>query len=98
MLSPALGGMNRPSGLAAVTQLDVLKWGAAKMMKRKITVSLTATIRLLNRADSRMPITSSQVMQMITATAGALTIAPVADQAWWLASQISGDKANCVGM
>jgi hypothetical protein len=71
--------MKRPSGLAAVTQFAVLNAGMASTMKRTMTVNLTATMMLLNRADSRMPTTSRLVMAMITATADRLTMAPVAD-------------------
>ena len=77
----ALGGINRPSGLTEVTQFAVEKWGAAKTRKRKITASLTATMMSLMRADSRIPITSSQVVATITTTAGTLRMAPVDDQA-----------------
>ena len=47
---------------AAVTQFAVVNAGAAQTMNRKITISLMATMKLLNRADSRMPITSSAVI------------------------------------
>ena len=55
-------------------------------MKSAITSSLIATIRLLKRAVSRMPATSSDVMTTITRAAGMFRTAPVHDHACCVAS------------
>ena len=59
---PAFGGINAPAGLLDVTQLAVLKAGAAQTMKSPMTASFTATMMVLTRADSRMPTTSNAVI------------------------------------
>ena len=67
--------------MLAVTQFAVLKAGRVQTTNSAITTSLTATMKLLNRAVSRMPTTRSAVMAMMIATAGTFRIAPVDDHA-----------------
>ena len=69
-----------------MTQFAVLKAGTVQTMNSAITTSLTATMKLLKRAVSRMPTTNSAVMPTMTITAGTLRIAPVDDQACLAAS------------
>ena len=69
-----------------MTQFAVVTEEAALAMKRKMTVNLTATMKLLNRADSLMPTTSSDVTKTTMIIAGMLKIAPVDDHAPVLAS------------
>src|SRR6266516_7732167 len=89
--------MKAPSGLFGAIQFVVLKAGAAHTIKRAITTSLTATIKLLNRAVSRMPVTNSAVMTTITNAAGTLRTAPVSDHACCTASYVKGDETNRAG-
>src|SRR3974390_1353772 len=84
----AWGGMKAPRGLLAATQFAVLKAGRVQTTNSAITTSLTATMKLLNRAVSRMPATRSAVMTMTIATAGTLRMAPVDDQAGVAASEV----------
>jgi hypothetical protein len=78
--------MKAPPGLTGAIQFAVLKAGAAHRIKRAITTSLTATIKLLNRAVSRMPTTSSAVMTTMTNAAGTLRTALVSVHWCWAAS------------
>ena len=64
-----------------VTQFAVVTADAAQPMKRKITISFTATMKPLKRAVSRMPTTSKAVTITMTSMAGRLNTAPVDDQA-----------------
>src|SRR6266702_4498947 len=89
--------MKAPSGLTDVTQFAVVTDEAALARKRKITSNLTATTKLLNRADSRMPTTNSVVTKTMMSIAGMLKIAPVDDHAPALTSQLSGAEANVDG-
>src|SRR6516165_7735922 len=86
--------MKRPSGFAGVTQFAVENACTAETMNRKMTMSLTATMMSLKRADSRMPITSSHVMTTITTIAGTLRMAPVAEQLGPAAAEVSGAETN----
>src|ERR1700730_7830130 len=94
---PAFGGMNDPAGLLGVTQFAVLKEGAAKMINSAMTASFTATMKLLNRADSRMPTTSNAVISTMIRMAGILRIAPVDDQPCRLASKLIGEATSRAG-
>src|SRR5229473_3522483 len=94
---PAFGGINAPAGLLDVTQFAVLKEGAAQTINSAMTVSFTATMKLLNRTDSRMPTTSNAVIITMIRTAGTLTIAPVDDQACRVASKLIGEDTSRAG-
>ena len=83
---PALGGMNCPPGLPAVTQCAVVTKGAAAAMNSTMMTSLTATMTVLTREDSRTPRTRSAVMMAMISIAGALMTAPVVCQACCAAS------------
>src|SRR5665213_495045 len=97
MPMPALGGMKAPAGLLAVTQFAALKAGTVQTMNSAITTSLTATMKLLKRAASRVPATSSNVMSTMIAAAGRFRTAPVDDQTCCLASYANGDDTNRAG-
>src|SRR5215813_2347705 len=98
MPTPALGGMKWPCGLDDVTQFAVEKACEANARNRKMTTSFTATMKLLKRADSLIPIASRIVAPAITATAGTLKMAPVVDQLWLAESKASGADASFAGM
>ena len=74
-----------------MTQFAVLKAGAAQTIKSPITASFTATITVLNRADSRMPTTSSAVIIAMMTMAGMFRMAPVDNHACCAASNENGD-------
>src|SRR5512135_994003 len=95
---PALGGMKAPCGSLEVIQFAVLNAGAAEMMNSPITTSLIATIQLLNRAVSRMPMTRSALTATMISAAGTFSTAPVSDHAWAAESYSSGEDANREGM
>ena len=78
--------MKSPAGLFAVTQCAVETSGAATAMNSTMMTSLMATMTLLTRADSWMPMTSSVVIMAMTTIAGALITAPVTCQACCAAS------------
>src|ERR1700689_4815569 len=94
---PAFGGMNAPAGLLVVTQFAVLNEGAAQTMKSPMTASFTATMKVLTRADSWMPTTSSVVIITMITMAGTFRIAPVEDHACCAASNANGDDTNRSG-
>ena len=79
--------MNAPAGLLEVTQFAVLNAGTAQTIKSRMTINFNATMKSLNRADSRTPTVSNAVIITITATAGTFRTAPVDDQAWPAASK-----------
>src|ERR1700733_2796443 len=94
---PAFGGMNAPAGLLDVTQFAVLNAGAAQTIKSPMTASFTATMKVLTRADSWMPTTSSVVIIAMITVAGSFRKAPVEDQACCAASYENGDDTNRAG-
>ena len=77
-----------------MTQLAVVTEEAAAAMNSRMTINLTATMKPLNRADSRIPTTSNIVTTTMMNIAGRLMTAPVDDQAWVLTSKSSGAEAN----
>src|ERR1700728_4184230 len=94
---PAFGGMNAPAGWLVVTQLEVLKAGAAQTMKSPMTASFAATMNVLTRADSWMPTTSSVVIIAMITMAGTFRKAPVEDHACCAASYENGEHRNRTG-
>src|ERR1700735_293760 len=94
---PAFGGINAPAGLLDVTQFAVLKAGAAQTRKSPMTASFTATMKVLTRADSRMPTTSNAVISAMISMAGTFRMAPVDDHACCAASNENGDDTNRAG-
>src|SRR4030088_2625070 len=89
--------MKAPSGLLGVIQLVVLKAGRVLATNSAMTTSFTATMTLLNRAVSRMPATSNDVMATTTAIAGTFRTASVAAHPCPAASYVNGDETNLVG-
>src|SRR5580692_4647296 len=97
MPTPAFGGINAPAGLLVVIQFAVLKAGAAQTINSPMTASFTATMKVLTRADSRIPTTSNAVITTMIMTAGTFRMAPVDDHACCAASNENGDDTNRSG-
>ena len=74
---PVLGGMNAPSGLPAVTQLDELTNQTAAAMKARMIATLMTTMTSLTRADSRIPTISSSDVPAVASMAGTFITAVV---------------------
>ncbi len=87
--SPWLGGTNGCQ-FAGFTN-----W-KPKPITRKTIATLTKTMMLLKRADSRMPITSSVVMTATRKTAGRLISAPVGTRVCVPTTE-NGAFTRCVG-